>query len=94
MHASGAERLPNTAFVAVPGARTPTWLRHAPGVATAGGSACDADKPTAPASLLAMGVPQALALCSLRLTVGRPTTQDEIDSAAEQLADAARQAVE
>ena len=36
-----------------------------------------------------MGVADALALCTLRLTVGRPTTMQDVDLAAERIADAA-----
>ena len=40
--------------------------------------------------LLAMGIPEERALGALRLTVGRPTTAEEIDEAVEQIADVAQ----
>ena len=50
-----------------------------PGVAASSGSACNTGNPEPSEVLLAMGYEPSLALGSLRLTVGRHTTDDEID---------------
>ena len=55
------------------------------GVATAAGSACHAGRSGPSHVLRAMGVDDALAVCTLRLTTGRPTTSDEIDAAAAEI---------
>jgi len=59
-------------------------------VATAAGAACHTGEQEPSRVLRAMGVSDDLALCTLRLTVGRSTSPEEIDSAAAQIAEAAR----
>jgi cysteine desulfurase len=54
-------------------------------VATAAGAACHAGEAAPSGVLQAMGVPATLALCTLRLTTGRPTTVAEIDAAAAEI---------
>ena len=53
------------------------------GVSVGTGSACAASRMQVSHVLTAMGVPQEVARGSLRMTLGRPTTTDEIDYAAE-----------
>ena len=88
-HAAQAERLPNTLLAAIPGVDANVLLSRLDGVATAAGAACHAGAREPSRVLRAMGVSDDLALCTLRLTVGRGTSADEIDSAAEQISDAA-----
>jgi cysteine desulfurase len=83
------ERLPNTLNVAIPGVSAAALLAAVPGVAAAAGAACHAGTIEPSAVLLAMGIPREIALCSLRLTVGHPTTPMEADLAAERIASAA-----
>jgi cysteine desulfurase len=81
VHGSGAERLPNTLSAAVPGVDANRLLERLSGVAAAAGAACHAGA-TAPSTVLrAMGVPDDLALATLRLSVGRSNTAEQIDAA-------------
>ena len=89
VHGSGAERLPNTLSVALPGTRALDVAAQADGVAIAAGAACHSARPHVSSVLRAMGVPDDLSLATLRLTVGRPTTPDEIDRAVESIGAAA-----
>lgn len=90
VHGRSAERLPNTLSVAIPGVPAAALIAALPGIATASGSACDAGSGHVSAALAAMGVADDIARSTLRLTVGRPTTRDEIDSAAASIIEAAR----
>lgn len=87
-------RLPNTLNVTFAGHLGPHLLARTPGVAASNGAAChetaDGTAFTPSAVLRAMGVPDVEALGAVRLTVGRWTTEDEVDRAAELLAAAAR----
>jgi len=83
------ERLPNTLNVAIPGVSAAALLAAVPGVAAAAGAACHAGTIEPSAVLLAMGISRELASCSLRLTVGHPTTPMEADLAAERIGAAA-----
>ena len=74
VHAARAERLPNTLSAAIPGVAADRLLSRLDGVATAAGAACHAGEQEPSRVLRAMGVSDDLALCTLRLTVGRPTS--------------------
>lgn len=78
-------RLPNTLNVRFPRVSGVALLAAAPGIAASTGSACHGGIDTASDVILAMGVSPADALGSVRLTLGRGTTQDEITRAADQL---------
>jgi cysteine desulfurase len=80
------ERLPNTLNVRFPGVSGTAVLEGASGVAASTGSACHAGHEEAPAVVVAMGVPQQEALGSVRLTLGRGTTAEDIARAAASLA--------
>jgi cysteine desulfurase len=82
-------RLPNTLNVSFAGHVGSELLEKVPGVAASTGSACHEGKVTQSPVLCAMGVPPEIGRGALRLTVGRFTTEDEVDRAAELLADAA-----
>jgi len=90
VHGAAAPRLPNTLYAAIPRTSATALLDAVPGIASAAGSACDAGRPHISATLRAMGVEDAIALATLRLTVGRPTTGDEIMRASGLLIEAAR----
>jgi cysteine desulfurase len=84
VHGHPTERLPNTLSVALPGTHAHRLLeRLGDRVAASPGSACHADKVQVSHVLSAMGVEPALALSTIRLSVGRFTTEDEVDRAAE-----------
>jgi cysteine desulfurase len=89
VHGKGVERLPNTVSCAIPGVPATELLAATEGVATAAGSACEAGKPHVSAALSAMGVDDATALSTVRLTVGRPTMTEDVDEAVERIAAAA-----
>jgi cysteine desulfurase len=85
VHGDGAERLPNTVSGRFPGVRGSALLAATPVVAATTGSACHAGVEHASAALLAMGVPHDEALGAIRLTLGRGTTEAEIDLVAGEL---------
>lgn len=87
-------RLPNTLNLRFPAASGDAVLAGAPQVAASTGSACHADHTTASAVVTAMGVPADEALGSVRLTLGRHTSPDEIERAAAALISSWRSATE
>jgi cysteine desulfurase len=76
------ERLPNTLNVRFPGARGGALLAAAPEIAASTGSACHAGSEAASAAITAMGVPPLEALGSVRLSLGRGTSEEDVDRAA------------
>ena len=76
-----AERLPNTTLFAVPGQKAETALiaLDLAGIAASSGSACSSGKVTASHVLKAMGVEPALAAGAVRLSLGRNTTESEVE---------------
>ncbi len=83
------KRLPNTLNANFAGHVGADLLQKMPELAASTGSACHEGKVTQSAVLCAMGVPPALGKGALRLTVGRFTTEDDIDRAADVLLRAA-----
>ena len=83
-------RLPNTLNLNFAGHVGEDLLTEVPGVAASTGSACHAGLVTISPVLKAMGVPERLARGAVRLSVGRFTTEPEVDSAADQLIAVAR----
>jgi cysteine desulfurase len=83
-------RLPNTLNLNFVGHIGEDLLTEVPGVAASTGSACHAGLVTVSPVLKAMGVPEKLARGAVRLSVGRFTTEEEVDRAAEQLIAVAR----
>jgi cysteine desulfurase len=87
-------RLPNTLNVNFAGQIGPKLLERVPRIAASVGAACHEPKPgqlevTPSAVLCAMRVPPEVSRGAVRLTVGRWTTEAEVDEAAELLAKAA-----
>ncbi|MSU76823.1 MAG: cysteine desulfurase [Gemmataceae bacterium] len=83
-------RLPNTLNVNFLGHVGAELLAKVPGIAASTGSACHEGSVTQSPVLCAMGVPPEIGKGAVRLSVGRFTTKDEIDRAAELLIQAAR----
>ncbi len=84
-------RLPNTLSLAFPGLRAPDLLAVvADRVAASAGAACHADCVTVSATLRAMGVPEALALGTVRFSTGSATTAQDVDAAAAAVVAASR----
>jgi cysteine desulfurase len=77
--------LPNTLNVRFPRASGDAVLAGAPEVAASTGSACHEGRERASAVLLAMGVAPDEALGSVRLTLGRGTTEGDVVRAADAL---------
>ncbi|MBI4953432.1 MAG: cysteine desulfurase [Myxococcales bacterium] len=80
-----ALRLPNTLNVRFPRASGSVVLDGAPEIAASTGSACHEGHESASAVILAMGVVSEEALGSVRLTLGRSTTEDDVVRAADAL---------
>jgi cysteine desulfurase len=91
LNGHATDRLPNTLSVRFPGVSGNAVLAAAPEVAASTGSACHAGTDQAPASIVLMGIPPADAIGTVRLTLGRRTTRDEVERAAEALVQAWRQ---
>ncbi|HET7035774.1 MAG TPA: cysteine desulfurase family protein [Thermomicrobiaceae bacterium] len=85
-----SERLPNTLSLRFAGLDGNQLLAATPEVAASTGSACHAGLSEPSPVLLAMGVPPDEAIGTLRLSLGRPTTLDEVERAAAVLTRAAR----
>jgi cysteine desulfurase len=83
-------RLPNTLNVSFLGHIGAELLAKVPEVAASTGSACHEGQMTCSPVLQAMGVPPPQARGAVRLSVGRFTTEDEIDRAAQLLVERAR----
>lgn len=90
VHGAGAERLPNTLSVAIPGADANLLLARIEGVAASAGAACHSGGTEPSRVLLAMGIGAEAARSTLRLSTGRSTTIDEVELAANRIAEAAR----
>ncbi len=87
LHLNGhpEKRLPNTLSVSFPGLEANTILDELTGIAASAGAACHAHQVDVSHVLVAMGVPEHVAMGTLRLSVGRETSEEEIDRAAEQI---------
>jgi cysteine desulfurase len=84
------ERLPNTLNVNFVGHVGSELLQAVPEIAASTGSACHEGKVAQSPVLCAMGVPPDVGQGAVRLSVGRFTTEAEIDTAADLLIAAAR----
>ncbi len=76
-------RLPNTLSVSIRGIVGDELLSRIPELAASTGAACHAGSTEPSSVLLEMGLSRELALGALRLTLGRWSTPEEIDAAAE-----------
>ena len=74
-------RLPNTTLFAVPGLKAETAIIafDLEGIAVSSGAACSSGKVQASAVLTAMGVAPPLARGAVRVSLGRSTTENEIE---------------
>jgi cysteine desulfurase len=82
-------RLPNTLNLSLPGRRVDALLAAAIDVAASTGSACHTGDPQPSPVLAAMGVPDELASCAIRLSLGRWSKPGDVDRACTTLLDAA-----
>lgn len=88
IHLNGheSERLPNTLNISVEGVIGEEVLAATPEIASSTGSACHEGNTDPSPVLMAMGHRRELALGALRLTLGRWSTEEEIERAARLLA--------
>ena len=89
MNGHPERRLPNTTSVSFRGMQADRILDSLPTVAASAGAACHSDKVEVSHVLAAMNVPVEYAMGTLRLTVGRFTTEDEIDRAIAEITEVA-----
>jgi cysteine desulfurase NifS/selenium donor protein len=78
-------RLPNTSSLSFRGLEANTILSELPDVAASAGAACHAGGVDVSSVLEAMNVPMEYAMGTVRISVGRSTTGEEIDKAADDL---------
>jgi len=85
---TGAERLPNTCFFAIEGIDGETLVGKLDraGFACASGSACSSANPEPSRTLTAMGVAPELARNAVRVSLGRDTTEQDVERFAAGLA--------
>ena len=81
VNAAGAPRLPNTTSLRFEGVRAAQLLPVMSGVAASLGAACQSPHRTPSHVLKAMGLTDDQALATVRFSVGRPTTEAEVDAA-------------
>jgi cysteine desulfurase len=89
-HGHLTKRLPGTLSVAFRGLAGAEVLAKAPEVCASAGAACHGDKPFVSPVLSAMGVSPELALGTVRFSLGRHTTDEEVKRAAKMIISAAR----
>lgn len=78
-------RLPNTLSVSFRGLEANTILSELSGVAASAGAACHTDRVEVSSVLEAMDVPVEFAMGTIRFSVGRFTTHDEVSRALEEI---------
>jgi len=85
VNAAKAERLPNNCNVCIDGIESEPLLLllDAAGIAASSGSACQSGAAEASHVLTAMGVPKDRAMGALRLTLGRDSSADDVDTVVE-----------
>ena len=85
VHAEEGPRAPHILNIGIPGTDSEALLMHLDlaGVAASGGSACSTGAMEPSHVLTAMGVPRALALGSIRLSLGHESKTEDIDRVVE-----------
>jgi cysteine desulfurase len=87
LHGHPTERLPNTINFSIAGWIGDDLLEACPGIAGSTGSACHAGKMDVSPVLAAMGVPVPIARGAVRLSVGRFTTEEEVERGSKEIVD-------
>jgi cysteine desulfurase len=90
VNGSTEHRLPNTSNISFTGIEGNALLASLPDLAVSSGSACTSSHPEVSPVLLAMGVRPELAKASLRLSLGRFSTENEVERAAQRISDEVR----
>ena len=91
IHGIGADRLPQTSSLSFPKLNLERLLLSIRILAVGTGSACGSGKRVPSAVLSAMGVEEDIASQTLRISLGRPTTEMEVCQASELLAESVEQ---
>ena len=86
VNGAGADRLPNTVNIRFPGAQGDVVLARTPRIAASLGSACNAGAIEPSPTLLAMGLGRTAAQESIRFSITRFTTDDDISAASDAIA--------
>jgi len=86
VNADGVERLPNTSSIQFSGLEADALLANASGVALSIGSACNSGAVGPSHVLKAIGLSDSEAYSTVRFSVGRFTSDDDIDAAVQQIA--------
>ena len=94
VNGSGAPRLPQTLSITFPGAPAESMLLRLRDLALSTASACSSGSATPSHVLTAIGLSPEDAGATFRISLGRPTTESEVDAAAEQLIEAWRAATQ
>ncbi len=92
LHAEHAARLPNTLSLNFPGVSSTDLLRRIPNLCASIGAACHGSDIIMSNTLRGMQVPPSLGLGTIRLSLGRNTTRQEIELAAQWLEQGWREA--
>ncbi|GAB4328913.1 MAG: cysteine desulfurase family protein [Calditrichia bacterium] len=74
-------RLPNTLSISFPGIEANQIIENLPDLAISAGAACHSDRVQVSHVLKAMGVPEKVAMGTLRLSLGKMTMESEIEQA-------------
>jgi cysteine desulfurase len=90
LNGDAERRLPGNLNLSFPGVPALALMEACPSLALSTGSACTATEIEPSYVLRALGLPEALAGATLRIGLGRYTTETEVDFAIETLASAAR----
>lgn len=90
LNGDAERRLPGNLNLSFPGVPALALMQACPGLALSTGSACTAAEVEPSYVLRALGVPEALAAASLRVGLGRYTTDSEVDFAVDAMAAAAQ----
>jgi cysteine desulfurase len=81
VNGAGAKRLPNTINITIPQVPADVLLLNLPEVMMGTGSACSSGTPSPSHVLLSMGLNSELASATVRISLGRFTTEEEIERA-------------
>jgi len=90
LNGDAERRLPGNLNLSFPGTTAPALMAACPGLALSTGSACTAAEVEPSYVLRALGLEDGLAAASVRIGLGRYTTEEEVDGAVDALAAAAR----
>lgn len=90
VNAGQTARLPNTLSINFPGVNGAELLARCPDLCASTGAACHSGDSSLSATLRAMGLPEEVARGTVRLSVGRATSEEEVEQAAAMLVDAWR----